>query len=197
VANDDGRVAEGLDGVGEAFAEGADRLALVDGDDAEDAGLAGRGAVAGVARALEHQARQLDHHRRIVLDSGEEGVGGQGDDFGIAQGHHGRAVRYAADHRHLAGRLSGADDAEKAGHLAFDPVDGAQPAGAQEVDEIGRIVGVEQVLAARQMDQFGVGQGLVAREQARQGGISDVVRQMGHGGNLGCRVSLGEGVRQG
>ena len=119
--------AVGLDGGGDALDEGADG-ARPGREEAEHAGLAAPGAT--VAGALDHQTRQFDHQVGLGAGGLEEGVAGEGQHLGIAQGDDIGGVGGPGQHGHLAGRLAGADDADELGRAVAVGVasEHAQPA---------------------------------------------------------------------
>ncbi len=141
-------------------------------------------ALAGAPGAQDHQVRQLGHHLGILLDRAQEGLARQGHQLAVAQGHHRGGVRRAGDHRHLAGRLAGADHAHEARLLAFRPLDHAQPPRHQEIEPVGVLAGVEQHPPARQGEPRRLGRAPVAHEQPRQRRILEIVGQIDHGGSL-------------
>ena len=145
--------AQRLNRRGDALNEGADG-AGPHADEAEDAGFAAAGGA--VAGAVDHQARQLDHQVRLGAGGAEEGVAGQGQHFAVTQGHDACGVRGAGQHGHFAGRFAGPDDADELGRLVVLVVEDAEAAGAQQIQGVGLIAGVEQGLAARQGEPAGL-----------------------------------------
>ncbi len=159
--------------------QAADRGAGAEAGEAKHLRLPAGGA-ADVARAQHHQVGQFAHHRRIALYRMEEGGAGQRHQLAVAQRHDRRGVGRAGHHRHLAGRLAGSDDAQELRLLALGAADHAQLAGQQQVDPVRRLAGVEQHPSAGKREPGHVGRTPVPQEQARQGGVLDMLGQRDH-----------------
>jgi hypothetical protein len=149
-AYDGDGVVEAADLACEAVHQRPQRAGLPRGHEAEDRGLADRALPGLLARAQDHQARELGHDARVGLAGLEEGVPGEGEDFRVTQGHHVRRVRRAGDQGHLAGGLSGTDHAEELRLLAGFPPERSQAPRPHHVEVVRRLPGSIQPLAARQ-----------------------------------------------
>ena len=174
-------IAKDLDLAPDALDEFAGGDVFAAADEAKHAGVADRIAPDGLARTLQHQLGQFDHQGRVVLGGLEEVVAGQGEDLAVADGDHAGGVRRAGDQRHLAGRLAGADDAQKLRLLALVVADGGQAAGADEEEVVSGLAGLAQHLAAGQREPAHPIGHRVVRKQPGQGGVGDGVRKQGHG----------------
>ena len=168
--------AVGLDTGGDPLDEGADGLGAGR-DEAEYTGLAAAQRL--VARAPDHQARQLDHQVWLAAGGLEEGLARQGQDFRVAEGHHAGGMRGARQHGHFADRLAGADDAEEARRLIPVVGEDAETAGAHQIEGVGGIAFAKQLLAARQGEPADPGS-VAAGEEVLKCRFEGVGARLGH-----------------
>jgi hypothetical protein len=90
----------------------------------------------------------------------------------------------------VCGGLSGPDHPDEARLLLAVALDHAQPSGQQEIELVGRLLGVEQHPPARQGEPGGLRRAFVPEEHPREGGVLQVFGKIHHATSLASPSSL-------
>jgi hypothetical protein len=139
----------------------------VGGGETEYAGIAGGGAGGSLPCPHDHQPGDLVHHHGVMVRGRKKVLAGQGEDLGVAQGDDSAGMGGSRDHRHFAGRFAWPDHPDELTFLSLFLAKGAELAGLDQIDFIGRVTGVEQGRAARQRKPSGVAGQALPLEEAR------------------------------
>ena len=117
----------------------------------------------------------------MLAGLGEEGLAGQGQDFGVPQGGHGGGMGRAGDQGHFPCRLPRLDDADQVRCTALRVPHHAQPPGADKVQGVRRLARAIEGPPPRQGEQHHPLGRVGADEQVRKRAVGLSWGETSHG----------------